>query len=64
MIAQGFKPTRSFILAFGFDEEASGLQGAGALGAAMRSIYGEDLPFAFIVDEGGKCRCLHPMPMK
>ncbi|KAJ7115835.1 hypothetical protein C8R44DRAFT_832690 [Mycena epipterygia] len=53
MIAQGFKPTRSFVLAFGFDEEASGLQGAGELGAAMRSIYGEDLPFAFIIDEGG-----------
>ncbi|KAJ7245152.1 carboxypeptidase S [Mycena haematopus] len=53
MIAQGFKPTRTVVLAFGFDEEASGLQGAGALGAAMRSTYGEDLPFAFIVDEGG-----------
>ncbi|KAJ6591703.1 hypothetical protein DFH09DRAFT_1025676 [Mycena vulgaris] len=53
MIAKGFKPTRTFILAFGFDEEASGLQGAGELGAAMRTIYGEDLPFAFIIDEGG-----------
>ncbi|KAF7356747.1 Gly-X carboxypeptidase [Mycena venus] len=53
MIAQGFKPTRTVVLAFGFDEEASGLQGAGELGATMRSTYGEDLPFAFIVDEGG-----------
>ncbi|KAJ6621352.1 hypothetical protein B0H10DRAFT_2163162 [Mycena sp. CBHHK59/15] len=53
MLSKGFKPTRTFVLAFGFDEEASGLQGAGALGKAMRSIYGEDLPFAFIIDEGG-----------
>lgn len=53
MIAQGFTPTRTFVLAFGFDEEASGLQGAGALGAAMRGIYGDDLPFAFVIDEGG-----------
>ncbi|KAJ7066750.1 hypothetical protein C8F01DRAFT_715736 [Mycena amicta] len=53
MIVYGFKPTRTVVLAFGFDEEASGLQGAGALGAAMRDTYGEDHPFAFIVDEGG-----------
>ncbi|KAJ7224388.1 hypothetical protein GGX14DRAFT_650082 [Mycena pura] len=53
MISQGFKPTRTIVLAFGFDEEASGFQGAGSLGAAMRSIYGEDLPFAFVLDEGG-----------
>ncbi|KAJ7155550.1 hypothetical protein C8R43DRAFT_884619 [Mycena crocata] len=53
LISQGFKPTRTFVLAFGFDEEASGLQGAGALGAAMRGIYGDDLPFAFVIDEGG-----------
>ncbi|KAF8216349.1 hypothetical protein K438DRAFT_1703174 [Mycena galopus ATCC 62051] len=53
LISQGFKPARTVVLAFGFDEEASGLQGAGALGAAMRSTYGADHPFAFIVDEGG-----------
>ncbi|KAJ6493697.1 hypothetical protein C8R47DRAFT_1119429 [Mycena vitilis] len=53
VIANGFAPARTIVLAFGFDEEASGLEGAGALGAAMRSTYGEDLPFAFIVDEGG-----------
>ncbi|KAJ7180527.1 hypothetical protein C8R46DRAFT_1210873 [Mycena filopes] len=53
LISQGFAPTRTFVLAFGFDEEASGLQGAGALGEAMRSTYGEDLPFAFVIDEGG-----------
>jgi Gly-Xaa carboxypeptidase len=57
LIAQGFKPTRTIVLAFGFDEEASGLQGAGALSAAMHRTYGEDLPFAFIIDEGGKSCC-------
>ncbi|KAF7309691.1 Gly-X carboxypeptidase [Mycena indigotica] len=53
LIGQGFKPARTIVVAFGFDEEASGLQGAGALGAAMRQTYGENHPFAFIVDEGG-----------
>lgn len=61
MISKGFKPTRTVVLAFGFDEEASGLQGAGELGAAMRSGYGEDLPFAFIVDEGGTVCALCPV---
>ncbi|KAF7370754.1 Gly-X carboxypeptidase [Mycena sanguinolenta] len=54
LLEQGFAPTRTVVLAYGFDEEASGLQGASALGAAMRDRYGEDDdPFAFIVDEGG-----------
>ncbi|KAF8216351.1 hypothetical protein K438DRAFT_1797078 [Mycena galopus ATCC 62051] len=53
LITQDFKPTRTVVLAFGFDEEASGRQGAGTLGPAMHGIYGEDLPFAFVVDEGG-----------
>ncbi|KIY65075.1 carboxypeptidase S [Cylindrobasidium torrendii FP15055 ss-10] len=52
LIEKGFKPTRSIVLAFGFDEEASGLQGAFALSEAIVEIYGED-SIAFIVDEGG-----------
>ncbi|KAJ7504523.1 hypothetical protein B0H11DRAFT_1709687 [Mycena galericulata] len=52
LISQGFAPTRTFVLAFGFDEEASGLQGAGSLATAMHSIYGDDQPFAFVLDEG------------
>jgi Gly-Xaa carboxypeptidase len=59
LIAQGFKPTRTVVIAFGFDEEVSGPQGAKQLGAAMRSIYGENLPFAFVLDEGGKWRRDH-----
>ncbi|KAJ7281792.1 hypothetical protein C8J57DRAFT_1298553 [Mycena rebaudengoi] len=53
LLAKNFKPTRTFVLAFGFDEEASGLYGAAELGKAMRSIYGDDEPFAFVIDEGG-----------
>ncbi|KAJ7323043.1 hypothetical protein DFH08DRAFT_969671 [Mycena albidolilacea] len=51
LIAQGFKPTRTVVIAFGFDEEVSGPQGAKQLSAAMCGIYGENLPFAFILDE-------------
>ncbi|KAF7327236.1 Gly-X carboxypeptidase [Mycena kentingensis (nom. inval.)] len=53
MISLGFKPTRTVVLAFGFDEEASGQQGAGTLGKAMEELYGANHPFAFVVDEGG-----------
>ncbi|KAJ7623331.1 hypothetical protein FB45DRAFT_925310 [Roridomyces roridus] len=53
LIGLDFKPTRTVVLAFGFDEEASGRHGAGALGEAMRDIYGDNHPFALIVDEGG-----------
>ncbi|KIY65076.1 carboxypeptidase S [Cylindrobasidium torrendii FP15055 ss-10] len=52
LIANGFTPTRSLVLAFGFDEESMGLQGASSLGKKMEDIYGEDA-FAFIIDEGG-----------
>ncbi|KAI0322814.1 carboxypeptidase S [Amylostereum chailletii] len=51
-LKNGFKPTRTIVLAFGFDEEASGLHGAAQLGDALLSSYGEDA-FAMIIDEGG-----------
>jgi len=51
LIEKGFKPARTIVLAFGFDEEASGLQGAQHLASAMLKIYGEDA-FALLVDEG------------
>jgi len=40
------------VLAFGFDEESSGLHGARSLGKALEETYGRDA-FEFIVDEGG-----------
>ncbi|KAI0072680.1 carboxypeptidase S [Panus rudis PR-1116 ss-1] len=52
LIENGFKPTRSIVLAFGFDEEASGLHGASTLATHLLKTYGENA-FAFLVDEGG-----------
>ncbi|KAF5375364.1 hypothetical protein D9615_008006 [Tricholomella constricta] len=52
LIEQGFKPTRTVVLAYGFDEEVSGRQGAGHLASALFDYYGKD-GVAFIVDEGG-----------
>ncbi|KAJ6553553.1 hypothetical protein DFH09DRAFT_988122 [Mycena vulgaris] len=52
LLESGFAPTRTFVVALGFDEEVSGLQGAGELAKALLDTYGED-SFAFIIDEGG-----------
>lgn len=52
LLGQGFQPTRTFVLAFGFDEEVSGREGAGHLSEALRSAFGENA-FSFIIDEGG-----------
>ncbi|KAF8070006.1 hypothetical protein FPV67DRAFT_1578960 [Lyophyllum atratum] len=52
LLLRGFRPTRTVILAYGFDEEISGTQGAQKLGEALLALYGED-GIAMIVDEGG-----------
>ncbi|KAG6897438.1 hypothetical protein C0992_001599, partial [Termitomyces sp. T32_za158] len=60
LIKSGFKPTRTLVLSFGFDEEISGhrvrdsstFQGARKLARALFEIYGKD-GVAFLVDEGG-----------
>ncbi|CAK5268850.1 unnamed protein product [Mycena citricolor] len=51
LLELGFAPTRTIVAAFGFDEEATGAEGAAHLANAMLDTYGEDA-FAFIVDEG------------
>ncbi|KAH9000506.1 carboxypeptidase S [Lactarius akahatsu] len=51
LLEKNFKPARTIILAFGFDEEASGLQGAGTLSQVLLKKYGEG-SFALLVDEG------------
>jgi len=51
LLEKNFKPTRTIVLAFGFDEEASGLEGAQSLSQALLTKYGED-SFALLVDEG------------
>ncbi|KAL0953577.1 hypothetical protein HGRIS_004793 [Hohenbuehelia grisea] len=51
LISNGFQPSRTIVLSFGFDEEASGVYGAQALSEALTQAYGADA-FALIVDEG------------
>ncbi|KAF9530344.1 carboxypeptidase S [Crepidotus variabilis] len=51
LIASGFQPTRTVVLTFGFDEEASGFEGAGHLGPHLEAKYGKD-GIAMIIDEG------------
>ncbi|KAL7935443.1 carboxypeptidase S [Trichoderma chlorosporum] len=45
-------PKRTFVLAFGFDEECSGFRGAGKIAPLLKDRYGND-SFAAILDEGG-----------
>ncbi|EMD39065.1 hypothetical protein CERSUDRAFT_112759 [Gelatoporia subvermispora B] len=52
LLENGFEPTRSVVLAFGFDEETSGLHGAATLADYLLKTYGEN-GFALLVDEGG-----------
>lgn len=52
LLAQGWSPKRTVLLAFGFDEECSGRKGAGSIAAHLKSTWGED-SLAIILDEGG-----------
>ena len=49
LAGDGFKPSRSIYLAFGFDEEVGGKEGAGKLAEYLR---GKGLKFEYIIDEG------------
>lgn len=51
LIAANFKPKRTIILSFGFDEESFGYHGAGNLSAVLHERYGDD-GLAVVVDEG------------
>lgn len=51
LLVSDFRPQRTIVLAFGFDEEISGRQGAGRLAPFLLDRYGKD-SFATIVDEG------------
>ena len=55
LINNGFKPARTIVLSFGFDEEISGTRGAQPLSEHLLSEYGED-GFAMLIDEGGMAR--------
>ena len=51
LLDAGYKPKRSIVLSFGFDEECSGRQGAGHLAPFLLDRYGKD-GIAALVDEG------------
>lgn len=51
LLNAGFKPKRTVILSFGFDEEISGARGAGTLAPRITELYGKD-SIAAVVDEG------------
>jgi carboxypeptidase PM20D1 len=50
LLAEGFQPERTVLLAFGHDEEVGGLQGAQALAALLEQ---RGIRPSFILDEGG-----------
>ncbi|KAJ5692335.1 hypothetical protein N7462_001758 [Penicillium macrosclerotiorum] len=52
LVSQNWRPQRTVVLAFGFDEESHGFLGAGAIAPALEKKYGKD-SFEFILDEGG-----------
>jgi Gly-Xaa carboxypeptidase len=52
LLQQGWTPTRSLVLAFGYDEESKGWKGAGEIARVLEERYGHD-SFEFILDEGG-----------
>lgn len=49
LLAAGAKPTRTFMLAFGHDEEIGGVQGAAAI---AKQLLQQGVEFEFILDEG------------
>lgn len=51
LLVQGWKPTRTILISFGFDEEVSGYRGAKPLAKEIEARYGPD-SIHFIVDEG------------
>lgn len=52
LLQQNWKPTRTVVLAFGYDEESHGFLGAGAISKVLEKNYGRN-SFEFILDEGG-----------
>lgn len=50
LVAQGFQPTRTVLLAFGHDEEVGGYRGAEHISRLLQQRHGK---VAFLVDEGG-----------
>lgn len=51
--ADGFKPRRTIVYAFGFDEEIGGKRGANYIGKFLAERYGHNGIYA-VIDEGGQ----------
>ncbi|KAG2066244.1 carboxypeptidase S [Suillus decipiens] len=51
MLENSFKPTRTVVIASGFDEEVSGMRGAHSLATEMLERFGENA-FTMLIDEG------------
>ncbi|KAG1843807.1 hypothetical protein DFJ58DRAFT_844227 [Suillus subalutaceus] len=51
LLKHDFSPARTLILAYGFDEESKGIEGAGHLARYLEETYGRD-SFALLLDEG------------
>lgn len=51
LLGANFKPKRTVLLSFGFDEETFGYHGAGNLSAVIHDRYGND-GLAVVIDEG------------
>ncbi|EDK46201.1 Gly-Xaa carboxypeptidase [Lodderomyces elongisporus] len=51
LVIQGYKPERTIVAAFGFDEESSGLRGASRIAEVLENKWGKDSFYA-VVDEG------------
>ncbi|KAJ3196075.1 hypothetical protein HK101_010176 [Irineochytrium annulatum] len=52
LLAHGFRPRRTVIIAFGFDEEISGQNGAGAMASVLKSRGHAHQGISLIIDEG------------
>ena len=52
LLKLGFSPVRIVVIAFGFDEEVTGQQGAGHIATYLEETYGHD-GFTMILNEGG-----------
>lgn len=52
LLDQGFQPKRTVVLAFGFDEEISGHQGAAKIAPFLEKEFGKN-SMIMVIDEGG-----------
>ncbi|KZT69704.1 carboxypeptidase S [Daedalea quercina L-15889] len=62
LLERRFTPARTVVLAFGFDEEATGQQGAYHIGKYLLDVYGKNA-FAMLIDEGDPIKDTYGIPL-